>query len=71
MKGVIKLYTEKGYPFIKYNDSEMFGDSDALLNVNILELNETLASERWQGNSNNSPKASSPQIRQFILEKVF
>ena len=41
MKGVIKLYTEKGYPFIKYNDSEMVGDSDALLNVNILDLNET------------------------------
>jgi hypothetical protein len=33
LKGIIKLYTDKGYPFIKYKEGEMFGDSDTLLNV--------------------------------------
>lgn len=32
-KGTIKLYTERGYPFAKYSDGDMFGDSDTLVNV--------------------------------------
>ena len=34
MKGSIRLYTSKGYPYMKYSEGEFFGDSDTLLNVN-------------------------------------
>ena len=33
LKGEIKLYTEKGFPFIKYLEGDSFGESDTLLNV--------------------------------------
>eukprot|EP00347_Sterkiella_histriomuscorum_P004721 403359363 len=33
IKGSIKLYTDKGYPFIKYTEGDFFGDSDTLLNL--------------------------------------
>lgn len=32
-KGSIKLYTDRGYPYIKYNEGDLFGDSDTLLDV--------------------------------------
>lgn len=35
LKGQIKLYTEKGYPYIKYQEGDLFGDSDTLLNVSF------------------------------------
>ncbi len=31
--GTIKLYYEDNLPFIKYGSGDMFGDSDALLNL--------------------------------------
>lgn len=31
--GSIKLFTDTGYPFAQYSNGEMFGDSDALLNL--------------------------------------
>ena len=33
INGSIKLYNDKGYPFVKYKQGEMFGDSDTLLDV--------------------------------------
>lgn len=33
LKGIIKLYTDRGYPYIKYSEGDLFGDSDTLLNV--------------------------------------
>ncbi len=33
LNGTIRLYTEKGYPFTKYETGDMLGDSDTLLNV--------------------------------------
>lgn len=33
VKGTITLYTEKGYPYIKYKEGDTLGDSDTLLNV--------------------------------------
>lgn len=38
MKGTIKLYTEDGYPYIKYTTGDAFGDSDTLLDVSIFYL---------------------------------
>lgn len=32
-KGTIKLYNDQGNPFIKYSNGDMFGDSDALLDL--------------------------------------
>ena len=32
-KGVIKLYNEQGYPFVKYDEGDIVGDSDTLLDV--------------------------------------
>eukprot|EP00350_Pseudokeronopsis_sp_OXSARD2_P007643 CAMPEP_0170568242 /NCGR_PEP_ID=MMETSP0211-20121228/81038_1 /TAXON_ID=311385 /ORGANISM="Pseudokeronopsis sp., Strain OXSARD2" /LENGTH=145 /DNA_ID=CAMNT_0010890007 /DNA_START=1414 /DNA_END=1847 /DNA_ORIENTATION=+ len=31
LKGGVKLYTSKGYPFMKFSEGEHFGDSDTLL----------------------------------------
>eukprot|EP00347_Sterkiella_histriomuscorum_P023172 403335679 len=33
MRGQIKIYTDKGYPYIKYLEGDLFGDSDTLLNL--------------------------------------
>eukprot|EP00347_Sterkiella_histriomuscorum_P022619 403337800 len=33
LSGTIKLYTERGYPYIKYSTGALFGDSDTLLNL--------------------------------------
>lgn len=33
VSGSIKLFTEQGYPFAKYSKGDMFGDSDALLDL--------------------------------------
>eukprot|EP00347_Sterkiella_histriomuscorum_P013255 403365416 len=33
LKGAIKLYTERGYPYIRYEEGSFFGDSDTLLNL--------------------------------------
>ena len=35
LKGAIKIYTEQGNPFIKYQDGDMFGDSDTFLDVKL------------------------------------
>lgn len=32
-KGTLKIYNEQDNPFIKYQHGEMFGDSDALLDL--------------------------------------
>eukprot|EP00347_Sterkiella_histriomuscorum_P013799 403363320 len=33
LKGAIKLYTERGYPYIRYEEGSFFGDSETLLNL--------------------------------------
>jgi CRP-like cAMP-binding protein len=33
VKGTIKLYNEENNAFVKYSNGEMFGDSDALLDL--------------------------------------
>eukprot|EP00347_Sterkiella_histriomuscorum_P012023 403370187 len=33
LKGTIRLYSGKGYPFVKYEQGSMFGDCDSLLNL--------------------------------------
>jgi CRP-like cAMP-binding protein len=33
VKGTVKLYNEQENPFIKYTNGDMFGDSDALLDL--------------------------------------
>lgn len=38
LKGMVKIYTERGYPYISYSEGSVFGDSDTLLNVNSSKL---------------------------------
>eukprot|EP00347_Sterkiella_histriomuscorum_P001398 403372187 len=33
LQGVIRMYTEKGYPYLKLDAGDLFGDSDSLLNL--------------------------------------
>ena len=33
VQGTIKFYTELGHPYVRYSSGDMFGDSDALLDL--------------------------------------
>lgn len=38
VKGSVKLFSKRGYPFVKYEQGDMFGDCDSLLDVSFLTI---------------------------------